>query len=134
MIFDLDKALGVHVTALNLRAERATRLSRNLANADTPGYKATDIDFKEALKEATQGAQMKTGMKTTHRMHIQAGAVSPAYLDAKYRVPVQPSLDGNTVEEQVEKAEFAENALQYQATLRFLDGRIKGLLTAIKGE
>jgi len=134
MLFDLDKALGVHALALKLHAERATRLSQNLANADTPGYKATDIDFRQALQKAQQINSNPTVLKTTHPGHMSLPDSTALDQDVQYRVPMQPSLDGNTVEEQVEKANFTENAIQYEASLRFLDGRIKSLISAIKGE
>jgi len=134
MLFDLDKALGVHALALKLHAERATRLSQNLANADTPGYKATDIGFRQALQKAQQMNSTPTGLKTTHPGHMSLSNSAALDEDVQYRVPMQPSLDGNTVEEQVEKAKFTENAIQYEASLRFLDGRIKSLISAIKGE
>ena len=134
MAIDFSRAFGIHEQALRLRARRSEILAANLANADTPGYKARDIDFKSVLSQARDNQKLDVRMKVTHTGHIKtdAGAVSSSEL--LYRIPPQPSLDGNTTEPEVEQAEFATNALQYQASFRFLNGRIKGLLSAIKGE
>lgn len=133
MALNLDKALGIHEQALRLRAQRADILAMNLANADTPNFKARDLDFAAALKQATTVAASPS-MRTTNAGHMEiddAGAVEGMLL---YRVPQQPALDGNTVEAQVEQAAFARNAVEYQVSLRFLDGKLRGLMTAIKGE
>ena len=103
----LDQKLGIHATALRVRAQRLDIIASNIANAATPGYKARDLDFKAALAGATDAL--------------------------RYRVPVQASLDGNTVELATEQVAFAENAVQYRATLSFLSGRIQGIMTALKG-
>jgi len=127
----LDNAFGIHEQALTLRSRRAELLASNMANADTPGFKARDIDFKQALKgEVVKQAQIKT----THKNHISAptSSLSPAHL--LYRIPSQPSLDGNTVDMQQEKTAFAANTLEYQASLGFLTGKIKGLKSAIRGD
>lgn len=129
----LDNALGMHEMALKLRAQRMELLSSNLANADTPNYKARDIDFRSVLSDYQSGTVPAATLKTSHAGHIsQGGGVMGAQL--QYRNPVQPSVDGNTVDPQVEKAKFMENALQYQATLQFIDGRIKTLRKALRGE
>jgi flagellar basal-body rod protein FlgB len=127
----LDDALGIHEQALKLRARRAEVLAGNIANADTPGYKARDFDFHQVLK---QEIGQPVRMKTTSRAHIQTetGIVPPSRMG--YRVPTQPSLDGNTVDSQLEHAAFASNALEYQASLSFLSGRIKSLMKAIRGQ
>jgi flagellar basal-body rod protein FlgB len=131
MPISLDSALGIHAQALQLRSRRAELLAQNLANADTPGYKARDIDFKQALGVA-QGAG---ALKATQPGHIQPGAINGANtIQTGYRNPHQPSLDGNTVDVQVEQAAFARNAVDYQTSLQFLNSRIRGLLTAIRGE
>ncbi len=124
-----NRILGVHEQALNLYARRARLLAENLANADTPHYKARDIDFRQALAAAGGGGPLKT----SHARHLQPDAAR-AGGEPLYRVPLQPSLDGNTVETQFEKSEFMENALRYQATLRFLNGTFRGLKTALRGE
>jgi len=124
-----DNIFGVHAKALQLRSQRSELIASNLANADTPNYKARDLDFRSALANA----QSSTGMQATHAGHIShmRGNGTAATL---YRVPNQSSLDGNTVDTHLEKANFSENALRYQTTLRFLNGKISGLMKAIKGE
>jgi len=120
---------GIHELALGLRARRADLLAANLANADTPGYRARDLDFSAALEQAIGGSA--EGLRRTHPRHLGAGRPQDT---VRYRVPLQPSLDGNTVEPHYEKAEFMENAIRYQATLTFLGSRIRGLRLAIRGE
>jgi flagellar basal-body rod protein FlgB len=127
----VDRLFGIHAEALQLRARRGEVLGSNLANADTPGYKARDLDFKAALGDAAR--QQATHMATTRQGHLQpqgrAGGVHELY-----RTPNAPSLDGNTVDTQVEQNKFAENAVRYRTSLRFMSGRIQSLMTAIKGE
>lgn len=130
MPISFDAALGNHEAAMRLRARRTQILAANLANADTPNYKARDIDFKSVLR--SQGGSL--GLRTTDSQHLQASGTTPSGGKLLYRVPSQPSLDGNTVGIQREQAAFAENAVHYQATLRFLGGRFKGMISAIKGE
>lgn len=124
------KALTHHEQALQLRAFRNQVLSANIANADTPHYKARDVDFAGALS-AAKGES--TSLKTTHAGHIRSLSTNALGADVQYRVPMQPTLDGNTVETDVEQAAFAENALMYRATLAFLDGQIRSIKYAIKG-
>jgi len=133
MRFNLDKAMGIHETALYVRAKRSAVLSSNLANSDTPNYKARDIDFKEVLRNAA-GMQTTGSLKTTNSKHIQPGGYDAKSAELLYRHPFQPSVDDNTVDAQIEKAKFAENAMQYQTSLSFLTGKIKGLTKALKGE
>jgi flagellar basal-body rod protein FlgB len=114
----LDRFFGVHGAALALRSKRLDMLASNIANAATPHYKARDIDFAAELKAAEAGSAPAT-------------AVSPRAL---YRQPTQLSLDGNSVELATEQTAFAENAVQYQTTLAFLNGRIGTLMKALKGE
>ena len=109
---------GVHGAALALRSQRLSLLASNIANAATPGYKARDFDFNRALDRAAGGRSLD-------------GAVQSA---TEYRVPVTPSLDGNTVELSTEQTLFAENAVQYRTTLSFLEGRIGTLKRALRGE
>jgi flagellar basal-body rod protein FlgB len=144
MALNLDSYLGIHAQALTLEAQRTQLLAANLANADTPNYKARDIDFKAAL--ATAGGQAGGGssatggavaLTSTNAAHLGAqSADSDAAVDAnlKYRVPMAPALDGNTVDTQLEQAAFAENSVRYQATLTFLNARLKELMTAIVGQ
>ncbi|MBB4837864.1 flagellar basal-body rod protein FlgB [Sphingomonas kyeonggiensis] len=114
-----DNLFGVHGTALAVRSQRMGMLASNIANASTPGYKAKDVDFRAALNSATSGT----------------GSIDTA-IDANtlYRVPLQPSADGNTVELTTEQTAFAENAVAYQTTLSFLNGRINQITRALKGE
>jgi flagellar basal-body rod protein FlgB len=134
-VFDINAHLGVHAEALRVRSQRSELIANNLANADTPNFKAQDLDFRAALAAAGRpGAGVK--LATTQHGHIDPaarnGGLDPAAL--KYRVPLAPSLDGNTVDAQVEQAAFAENAVRYQATLTFLNSRLRGLMTAITGQ
>jgi flagellar basal-body rod protein FlgB len=128
MTISFDKVLGIHPRVLELRSRRAEVIAANLANQDTPGYLAKDMDFRTAFASV----QGKGALQLTHTSHLQpAGSASGELL---YRVPTQSAIDGNTVDEQQEKAAFADNALRYQASLRFLSNRIRGLLSAIRGE
>jgi flagellar basal-body rod protein FlgB len=131
MAINFDKALGLHPQALMLREKRSEVLASNLANADTPGYKARDMDFQAILKQ--QSGSKMNNLETSHSGHILPDRYQ---LDGKlmYRTPQQASLDGNTVETHIEQAKYGENAVQYQASLQFINGRFSGLLTAIKGE
>ena len=114
-----DNLFGIHGKALALRSQRLSLLASNIANASTPGYKARDIDFDAALKEATE----------------KNDSTSQAAKDTMgYRIPLQPSLDGNTVELSTEQNLFAENAVKYRTTLSFLEGRINTISRALKGE
>lgn len=134
MPLNLDTYLGVHATALQLRSQRTEVLAANLANADTPNYRARDLDFKSALAAATSpGAPVH--LKTTSNAHIPVTTVNgmPAP-ELKYRVPLAPAIDGNTVDAQLEQAAFAENNVRYQATLTFVSGKLRSLLTAITGQ
>lgn len=134
MKISFENALGIHADALALRSRRLEVLASNLVNADTPGYKARDIDFRTALDEAASTA--KAGqLQTTRAGHIGSGSgISNSNFEVQYRVPTQPSTDGNTVEAEVEQAEFSRNASQYQVSLQFLSGRFSGLRRAITGE
>ncbi len=132
MPLSIDKTIDIHTRALSIQARRAELLGANLANADTPGYKARDIDFRAAMAAAAEGA--KGGpLAITQVGHIQPDGFSPEG-EVLYRQPLQASLDGNTVETQVEMAEFAENAVRYLATLRFLSGKFNTYRTAFRGE
>lgn len=127
----IDDALGVHEHALRLRAARSEVLAANLANADTPGYKARDVDFAAVLRRELPGAVRLAATQPGH-LGRDDGVLSASQL--LYRNPTQPSVDGNSVDVVREQVAFSQNAMQYQASLRFLDGRIRSLLTAIKGE
>lgn len=134
MSISLDKYLGVHAAALSVRSQRTEILAANLANADTPNYRARDIDFRSALA-AAGGAGSSVHLATTRAGHIGAATSNDtAAPELKYRVPLAPSLDGNTVDAQLEQAAFAENTVRYQATLSFISAKFRGLMTAITGQ
>jgi len=133
MSINFDSALGIHADALRIRSQRAELLASNLANTDTPNYKARDIDFQSAMKMAATG-QSSNGMQTSHANHIQTSGAQFNNPAVQFRIGMQDSLDGNTVDEQVEQAQFMQNSVQYQASLDFLGARFKGLLSAIRGE
>lgn len=126
----LDNVFGIHEDALRLRAQRSEVLAANLANADTPGYKARDFDFAAILRREVQSP---VRLAATHAAHFGTRPGAPTSPQLGYRVPQQPAVDGNTVEVEREQARFSENAMRYQASLRFLDSRIQGLKLAIKG-
>jgi flagellar basal-body rod protein FlgB len=129
MAINFDQALGIHPQALAMREKRGEVLAANLANADTPGYKARDLDFKSILKQNLAEAR---ALERT-----QAGHFPPQSLVASrvlYRNPSQVSLDGNTVEANVEQAKYAENTVQYQASLQFINNHFSGLMLALRGQ
>lgn len=113
-----DALFGVHGAALEVRAQRMGMLASNIANASTPGFKAKDVDFRAALAGAERGGNVDSAIDR----------------NTLYRLPVQPSMDGNTVELVTEQTAFAENAVAYQTTLAFLNGRISTITRALKGE
>ena len=126
----ITASLNVHAQALAIRSKRNEVLSSNIANAATPHFKARDIDFaQEIRKQITDQGPLRTN---DARHFQQAGHSGPAEL--KYRIPTEPTLDGNTVELAVEQVQFSENVLRYQISLGFLNRRISGLQSAIKGE
>ncbi len=124
----IDRLFGVSPQALSIRSQRFEVISANLANADTPGYKARDIDFTRALSwaEDERAAPEKSNFLPFDGDNSQR--------DLMYRQPFQSSLDGNTVETEQEHAAFMDNAIRYQASLNFLNGRIKSILLALRGE
>ena len=140
MPLNLDQYVSVHAAALDVRARRTELIANNLANADTPGYKARDLDFRQAMARAA-GETPPSGvhLATTQAGHIGGSTADAARLsngqvaDLKYRTPLAPALDGNTVDAQLEQSAFAENAVRYQATITFLNNKFRGLLTAIMG-
>ena len=123
----LDRFLGVHRDALLLRSDRLSVLASNIANAATPGYKARDLDFGAVLAETRPDTLTRTSSR-----HLSGE--QPAASQLLYRTPVQPSLDGNTVELATEQLQFAETALRYRSTLSILNGRLASLGSALKGE
>jgi flagellar basal-body rod protein FlgB len=118
-----DDLFGVHGKALALRSQRLSMLASNIANAATPNYKARDIDFSKALDDATG----RSGGP-------EVGVDQAASANIGYRIPLETSLDGNTVELSTEQNQFAENAVKYRSTLSFLEGRIGTVMSALKGE
>lgn len=128
---------GIHGHALTYRQERLNLIAGNLANADTPHFKARDIAFQDALRAvAGQHDNRGEALRRTQVAHLppdEANAAGLASLTV-YRTPLQPSLDGNTVDSSLEQAAFGRAALEYRASLSFVEGRIRSLLTAITGE
>lgn len=123
-----SKAFGIHERALGVRSQRLEVLSRNIANADTPNYKAEELDFKAMLKETS-----REYISATHAKHYAALEEQPDD-GMRFRVPFNSTFDGNTVEISVEQAQFGQAAAEYQTTLNFLENRIGGIRKALKGE
>ena len=137
MSISFEKAVGSAERALIYRSQRAEVLSNNIANADTPNFKARDLDFPALL--ASQSKQMtdaQFSLQTTNLKHI-AGNGSAAEIDERallYRIPNQPSLDQNTVDQQVELAKYTENEIHFEAAFTRLNGAFKGLIKVLRGE
>lgn len=127
----LDNAFGISAQALAFRSQRSSILAANIANAETPQYFARDYDFKDILARAAEGYDTK--LATSDDRHIGLGGDN-GLGDAQYRIPTKSASNGNTVEEEIEQAAFSENALRYQTSLQFLNGTIRSLRLAIKGE
>jgi flagellar basal-body rod protein FlgB len=125
----MESVLGIHEAALSYRARRMDVLAANLANADTPRYLARDLTFSAALDEHMNAART---LAVTDSRHIQTDPLAAREV-LQYRVPHQPSLDGNTVETDLELARYAENAVSYQATLLFASSKISQMRTALTG-
>lgn len=121
--------LNLHATALTVRAKRTQVLASNIANAATPNFKARDIDFQAMINRVEGSGPLKSTDARHFRVSMEASADR-----MKYRTPVNPSRDGNTVEMNVEQMEFSENVIRYQTTLTFLNNKISGLKSAIRGE
>lgn len=136
MIDKLADAMDFGQRALELRHERQRVLAANIANADTPHYKARDFDFARELQRATgdDGARRPLSLATTSAGHIDGGASKGSVHDLLYRVPAQPSLDGNTVDMDRERVQFADNSVRYQAAVTLLNSRIQGLKSAMQPE
>ncbi|GGD72199.1 flagellar basal body rod protein FlgB [Lacimicrobium alkaliphilum] len=130
MAISLDKLVGFHHKALTLRDQKMETIAGNIANANTPGYKARDIDFKAAMQAAQ--TEQKQALSRTHEKHFNVQIRNTQ--DLLYRVPMQPDTgDGNTVEMQKERNEFLDTGMRYQSGLEFLKGKFKGMKTALKG-
>ncbi|MDD0972677.1 flagellar basal body rod protein FlgB [Pseudomonas fontis] len=135
MSISFDKALGIHEKALGFRAQRAEVLANNIANADTPNYKARDVDFSSVL--AAQSQKTNNGhfaLDRTNNRHIEAESLAMADESLQYRTPMQPSMDQNTVDAQLEQSSYAENAVGFQASFTLLNSKFKGLVSALRGE
>ena len=126
-----DPLFGIHADALQLQRRRMELLAANIANADTPGYRARDIDFQKLLAAAQQPAATAAGGAAATDSGIDDAKLKAATV---FRLQTQPAVDGNTVDTQVEQSQFAQASLQYQASLSFMDGRLRSLLTAITGQ
>jgi flagellar basal-body rod protein FlgB len=144
MPLDLNTYLGVEPDALKVYSQRAEVLAANLANADTPGYQARDIDFRAALAAAgSSGGTLQPVITSAQDLTAlgSSSASSPGSTTGgvsteqflKYRIPLAPALDGNTVDSQMEESQFAQNTVRFQATLTFLNNRFSELTTAITG-
>jgi len=132
MAINFEAALGIHDKALVLRSQRAEVLANNIANADTPGYQSRDMDFGDLLAQAK--GQQAVAIKRTNARHISTAGEMGLGSDLKYRTPMQPSIDGNTVDLQIEQAEYADNAIAFQSSFTFLNSKFTGLMKAIRGE
>ncbi len=128
---NLDSVFGIHEKALDIRSKRTEILASNMANSDTPGYKARDIDFKSVFSNAMNDNGER--LVTTNGAHITDNQTI-LESEVKYRVPLQTKADGNTVDNQVENAKFAENSMRYIASIKFLDMNIKNLMLSLRGE
>jgi len=129
MISRLDEEFSFYQKALNLRSARQQILASNIVNADTPNYKARDFDFAAAMQNAV--SKTASSLETTDSRHMQGGGASGVKL--QYSMPYQSSLDGNTVEMDVERNKYMENSVHYEADLTVLTSRIKIMLSAITG-
>jgi flagellar basal-body rod protein FlgB len=134
MLNRLTDTLSFQSQALVLRAERQRLIASNIANADTPGYQARDVDFASALRQATAGTGARGAATATHAAHIAPAAVARPATDLLYAAPAQTNLDRNTVDMDRERASFADNAVKYEATLRFINGGVRTMLDAIRGQ
>ena len=145
MFANLTEGLDFHSKALVLRAERQRVIASNIANADTPGYAGRDINFKQAMSAATGSATAtlrtapnaegaRSGITHSRHIPIQASTTSLDATKLDYTVQTQPAMDGNSVDMDRERASFTDNAIRYEATLRFINGSSKTILSAIQGQ
>lgn len=134
MSISFDKALGIHEKALTFRTQRAEVLANNIANADTPNYKARDLDFSAAL--AAEESKSTTGfsMAATQSQHFELTALEQVNPALRYRTPAHPALDQNTVDADVEQAAYAKNSIDFQASFTLLNSKFLGLMNALRGE
>ncbi len=134
MSLSFDRALGLHEKALSFRADRAEVLANNIANADTPNYKARDLDFASVLDAQQSGGGEPFKAQRTHSGHLAMENFIDQAAGLRYRTAAQASIDGNSVDTQVEQAKYAQNAIDFQASFTFLNSKFKGLMTAIRGD
>ena len=134
MLDRLTSTLNFQTQALVLRSERQRLIASNIANADTPGYVARDMDFAAALKEATGSAPSANALSATQAGHLSPAAGARGEAGLKYATAAQTNLDRNTVDMDRERAAFADNAVHYEATLRFINGSVRTMLSAITGQ
>ncbi|MDO9437966.1 flagellar basal body rod protein FlgB [Hydrogenophaga sp.] len=136
MLEQMTGRLDFHANALLLRSQRQQVIASNIANADTPGYVARDFDFAAALKNASgmQSGGATTGVTHTNAQHMNLGGKTAGQPDLAYTVQTQPSQDGNSVDLDRERASFVDNSVRYESTLRFINGHVKTMLSAITGQ
>lgn len=136
MLDKLDAALQFGTEDLNLRAQRQEILASNIANADTPGYQARDIDFASELNKAMKNGRATTGLSlnVTSARHIEAQTHAASSMDLLYRIPDQPAADGNTVDMDRERTQFADNSLKYQTDLTLISSQIKSMMSVLQGQ
>lgn len=131
----LDNYFGLNAQSVLARSKRAEILASNIINADTPNYKAKDLDFEQILNTNKKvGLPKSVSIESSHNKHISSSSNNNYLLQTKYRIPENSSLDGNTVDSHVEKGKFAENAVRYQISLSMLNNKIQGLISTLKGE
>ena len=129
----IERAFSIHDDAMVLRSQRSSILAANIANADTPNYKARDLDFSAMMQQVESRQDNQLRLASTDARHI-AGSDQTAFSTIKFRNPLQPALDGNTVDLHAEQARFSQNAMQYQTSMTMMNSKIRGLLFAIKGQ
>jgi len=133
MLEQLTAGLKFQSNALLLRSQRQQVLASNIANADTPGFIARDFDFAKALQSATRGTPT-SALSTTDAHHLRLGRSDPLRPEMAYAVQTQPSQDGNSVDLNRERASFVDNSIRYESTLRFINGHVRTMLSAISGQ
>jgi len=134
MAINFASALGIHDDALKFRSARAEIIANNLANSDTPHFKARDFDFKQVFAEYVGQDSMNLPLTTTSNQHNRFGNDFSLDGNLLYRLPSQASIDGNTVDEHVENAAFMQNTMDFQTSFTFLNAKFRGLMNAIRGE
>ena len=131
---EMTKTMAASASGMAAQAARVRLSAENIANADTPGYRARDMDFAAALREATGAASPARTLSATQAGHLSPAAGARAEAGLKYATPSQTNLDSNSVDMDRERAAFADNAVHYEATLRFINGSVRTLLSAITGQ